>query len=277
LTVAEARVPELVRSALFDVSWGDEPDAELVANVTDRLLTALDPHLEDDGRAFDKWFLGPKNSLVHQLAKQKLSPGGVLEEGEVRRVLLHLGWQAYQYAGNCVHAQLRTLQNAIPEPLSEGERLRFEHMHLRQPYLGNLPLVLLAPRLGLTQELLFQLWEGLPDQSLVPVFHRLLDYYATMASRRREADRRIKRGRSIRLVEAAQIPPPKDQRFQELAAEVREREGIDCGCPRRDWWAELRGRPGPTVRIMHRCVYCDYERETVLPYQRLLEIARAMM
>jgi hypothetical protein len=277
LPVAGERVPDLIRSALFDVGWAEEPAPELVEAVTDRLLTVLHSHLEEDTSAFEKWFLGPKNSLVHQIAKRKRSPGGGLEESEVRRALLHLGWQAYQYAGNCVHAQLRTFQNALPEPLSERERLRFEHMHLRQPYLGNLPLVLLAPRLGFVKELLWELWEGLPGQSLVPVFHRLLDYYATMVARRREADRRIKRGRPARLVEAAYVPPARSQRFQDLAAEVREHERIDCGCPRRDWWAELQGRPGAKVRISHRCTACDFHIETVLTRQRLTEIGQALV
>jgi hypothetical protein len=89
LPVAEAKVPRLVRAALFDVDWAEQPDPALVEIVTERLLTALHPHLTDATQAFEKWFLGPNNSLVHQLAKQRRSPGGVLAEDEVRRVLLH--------------------------------------------------------------------------------------------------------------------------------------------------------------------------------------------
>jgi hypothetical protein len=276
LPAPEEKVRALVRSALFDVDWAEGPDPALVELVTERLLTALRPHLTDATHDFEKWFLGPKNSLVHQLARQRRSPGGVLEEDEVRRVLLHLGWQAYEFAGNCVHAQMRTFQNALPGPLSERERLYFEHMHLRQPYLGNLPLVLLAPRFGFVKELLWELWEGLPDQAQVPVLYRLLDWYATMAARRRQADRLIKRGRPRRLVESAHLPAKSSQRFQELAAEVREHEGVDCGCPRREWWAELRGRPRAKVRIAHRCIACGYEAETTLTRQRLAEIGLAL-
>jgi hypothetical protein len=276
LPVPDEKVPGLIRAALFDVDWAEEPDPTLVETVTERLLTALWPHLEDTGQDFEKWFLGPKNSLVHQLAKQRQSPGGVLPEGEVRRVLLHLGWQAYAFAANCLHAQMRTFQNALPKPLNKRERLYFEHMHLPQPYLGNFPLVLLAPRLGFVKEVLWELWEALPERTLVPVFHRLLDWHATMAARRREADCLIKRGRPRRLVETAHLPARTSQTFQELAAEVREHEKIDCGCPRRQWWAELCGRPRTMIQIAHRCIACGYEKVTTLTRQRLTEIGLAL-
>jgi hypothetical protein len=276
LSVPDEKVPGLIRAALFDVDWAEEPEPALVKTVTERLLTALHPHLTDATQDFEKWFLGTKNSLLHQLAKQRRSPGGALEEDEVRQALLHLGWQAYAFAGNCLHAQMRTFQNAMPDPLSKRERLYFEHMHLPQPYLGNLPLVLLAPRLGFVKELLWELWEGLPDQTLVPVFHRLLDWYAVMAARRRQADRRIKRGRPRRLVEATYLPARTSQKFQELAAEVREQEGVDCGCPQRNWWAELRGRPRTEVQIAHHCIACGYEIVTTLTRQRLKEIGLAL-
>lgn len=277
LPIPNDKVPRLIRSALFAVDRADESNCELVENVTERLLEALYPHLDDDKRTFDKWFLGPNNSLVHQLAKQKLSPGGELVKEDVRRVLVHLGWQAYEYATNCVLAQMRTFQNALPDPLTDREQLYYEHMHLPQPYLGNLPLVLLGPRLGFVKELLWDLWERLPDQSLVPVFHRLLDYYETMASRRREADRRIKSGRPQQLVQEPSAPPDENQRFQDIAAEVRELKKIDCGCPHRDWLAELKGRPGAKIRILHRCIVCNFEKETTLTRERFTEIGNTFL
>jgi hypothetical protein len=277
LGVVEEKVPGLVRSALFSLDPSDEPTPEVIEIVTERLLTALHPHLEEDSSAFAKWFLGPKNSLIHQLAKQKTSPGSALNEGDVRRALLHLGWQAYQYASNCVRAQMRTLQNALLEGLTDREQLLFEHMHLPQGYLGGLPMVLLAPRLGFIKELLWQLWEELPDKRLVPVLHRLLDDYASMVVRRRQADRLIKSGRPVRFVEAKYVPRTQSERFQEIAAEVRELEGIDCGCPRREWRAELIGRPGSDIRIMHYCTDCSYQKETILPRQKFIEIAQAIL
>jgi hypothetical protein len=277
LRIAQDKVPELIRSTLFNVASQDAPCPELVEMVTERLLTALQRHLDKDTGPFEKWFLGSNNSLVHQLAKQKRSTGGALEEEDVRRVLLHLGWQSYEFASNCLHAQMRIFHNALPDPLTDRERLLFEHLHLRQPYLGNFPLLLLAPRLGFIKGLLWDLWEMLPNRSLVPVVHRLFDYYATMAARRREADRRIKQPRPARLVEEIHVPSRSSQRFQELAAALRELKKIDCGCPRRDWWAELKGRPGTKIRIMHRCMACDFQKETILTREEFKELGPSLL
>lgn len=277
LPVEADRVPLLVRTALFHVDPADEPDSQLVEVVTERLLTALHLHLEDGGEAFEKWFLGPKNSLVHQLSKQKRSPGGQLDEAAVRQVLLHLGWQSYESGSNCLHAQMRTFQNALPHPLRDPERLLFEHMYQRQLYLGNLPLALLIPRLTFLKEMLWEMWEHLPDLSRVPVFHRLLDYYSILANRRRQADRLIKSGRPVTFIENAYVPPTRSDLFQAIAAEVREVRQMDCGCPQRDWCAELKGRPRTKVRILHRCLACAFEKETSLTREEFAEIGRSIL
>jgi hypothetical protein len=264
LPIAEDRVPLLIRSALFKIDPADEPEAGLVEVVTERLLAAVDPHLDDETAAFEKWFLGSNNRLAHQLAKQKRSRGGELAEDDVRDVLLHLGWRAYQYAAQCIHAQMRFFRNALPDPLSEREACWFEHMHQPQPYLGNLPLVLLLQRFRFLRAPLWELWEGLPDLRPVPVLHRLLFYYADMVARRREADRRIKNGRPAPLIETPAGPSPQGDLFQDIAAAVREIRHIDCHCPRREWHAELAGPAGAEVRIRHRCMACDYQAESTL-------------
>jgi hypothetical protein len=274
LPVAEERVPSLVRSALFNIDPVEELDRDLLDVVTERVLVALDRHLGDETEPFNKWFLGPHSSLVQQIAKQERSRGGRLGQGEVRKALLHVGWQAYDFASNAIHAQMRTFQNALPERLTGRERLLFEHMHLRQPYLGNLPLALLAERFGILKGVLWELWEGLPGLGLVPVLHRLLDYYGTMAARRREVDRLIKSGRPLPFDDGAYEPQDQGNLFQEIAAEVREIRGIDCGCPRREWWAELKGEPGATIRIVHRCIACDVAVESILTREEFTELGR---
>lgn len=277
LPLPEDKVPLLVCSALFDIDPTEKPDARLVEIVEERLLTALHRHLQDDDFAFEKWFLGPKNSLVHQLSKQKRSPGGELEEGEVRKVLLHFGWQAYEFASNCVRAQMRTFQNALPHSLTATEKLLFEHMHLPQPYLANLPLVLIIPRFGFCKGVLWEIWEHLPDLSRVPILYRMLDYYCTLATRRRQADRLIKGSRPVEFKEKAYVPSDQSDVFQEIAAEIRDIHKIDCGCPRREWYAELEGRPRTKVRILHRCLQCAYEQETTLTREEFAEIGRSIL
>jgi hypothetical protein len=277
LCIANDKAAKLVRTALFDVDPTGDPDPKLLQIVTERVLTALHLHLNDSSGAFEKWFMGAKNSLVHQLSKQTQSRGGRLIEADVRQALLFLGWQAYDYASNCLHAQMRIFQNAMPHALTDQEQLLFEHMHLRQPYLGNFPLVLLAERFGFIKELLWEMWEALPDLSLVPVLHRLLDFYATMAVRRREADRRIKSGRSATFDDARYVPSVERDRFQEIAAEIRELHGINCGCPRREWLAKREGRSLTRIRILHQCLGCDFRKETILTRDEFAKAGRSIL
>jgi hypothetical protein len=276
LPIPEDKVPLLVRSALFNVDPIEELDPELLDIVTERLLLALRHHLEDATDRFYKWFLPPHSSLVHQIAKQKQSRGGQLEQEDVRKALLWLGGQAYEFASNSIRAQMRCFQNALPIRLTDRERLLFESMHLPQPYLGNLPLTLLVERFGFIKGLLWELWESLPDLGLVPVLYRLLDYYATMAARRREVDRLIKSGRPLVFDEAAYEPQTQCNFFQEIAAEIREIRGIDCGCWRREWWAELKGKPGAKLRILHRCLVCNAQAETMLTCEEFANVGRSI-
>ena len=271
LSVPESQVPLLIRNALF-IESADEPDKHLLEIVTDRLQAALHTHLDEPHEAFEKWYLGRNNSLVHQLAKQKGSPGGRLEVSEVRNVLVHLGWRAYQYASDCIRAQMRTFQNALSHSLSDRERLLFENMHLPQHYLGGLPLVLVMPRFRFIRRVLLEVWEQLPNASMIPVLHRMLRYYATLITRRREADRRIKRQPQAEFDDGAYVPQTESDFFQQIASEIREIRRIDCGCPRRDWHSELIGRGRAEIRILHRCFACSFQMETVLTAEEFRRI-----
>src|SRR5262249_41964565 len=153
-------------------------DPKLVTLVTERVSGALHNHLEDTTQQFEKWFLGSKNSFVHQIAKQRRSRGGQLDDDTVREVLLHLGWTAYGYMSNCLSAQMQTVARALPEPLTTEERAVFAQMHLPQLYFGNLPLVLVIERFGTIKDVLWEVWERLPDTAPIAVLHRLLDYYS---------------------------------------------------------------------------------------------------
>ncbi|HUT93408.1 MAG TPA: hypothetical protein VMY37_28350 [Thermoguttaceae bacterium] len=196
LEISPEEVPALVRMALFEIdSIEDELSEEFVDIVTERLPEAIQRHHDDSREEFDTWFVGPGSSLVKQIAQQKSKRGGKLPREEVRRALLHIGWKAYEYVGQCFHALMRTIKNAMPDPLSDEERQLFERMHERQPNYGNLPLALLAERASFLQLGVLAIWEDPTNQDHVPVLHRLLAYYAEMAPSRREADRRSKQRR----------------------------------------------------------------------------------
>ena len=194
LTVADEQVPALVRLALFDIDSSRSADSEeLIEIVTERLLTAIKSHLGDSQEAFDRWFTGPKNSLLKQIADATGKRGGRLEREQVRSAFLELGWRAYAYVGQCVHALMRTIKNSMPEPLHDEERRLFETMYESQPYYGDLPLALLAERARFFQPAILAIWDEPQEQNHVRVLHRLLAWYAEMAPQRREADRESKR------------------------------------------------------------------------------------
>ena len=140
--------------------------------------------------------LGPNNSLVKQIAQQKSKEGGRLHREDVRQVLLHLGMQAYEYLGPCIHALMRTIKNSIPQPLNEQEKRLFEHMHEIQPYYGNLPATMLADRMEDIQRAVLAIWHEPHDQGHVRVLHRLLYYYEEMSRNRRMADLQSKKRRA---------------------------------------------------------------------------------
>ena len=187
------RIPGLVESAVFDVeSLGEPPSDELVTQVISRLSKAVAAHESDTTDDFYKWFSGPNNSLVKQVAQQKNQPGGKLSREDVRRTLLHLGIEAFRFLGPCIHALMRTIKNSIPQPLNEKEKLLFEHMYESQPEYGNVPAALLADRMSDVECAVLAIWDEPANQEHVRVLHRLLYYYSEMAKRRRQADAQCK-------------------------------------------------------------------------------------
>lgn len=193
LEAKDENVPGLVTSALFDAeSFGEPPSDELIGHVAARLWKAVRAHEGDSSDTFCRWFAGPNNSLLKQLAQQKGQPGGKLARDDVRRVLLHLAPLALQYVGQCVHALMRTIKLSIHEPLDAKEKELYERMHESQPYYGNLPAAMLVDRMDDLRRAVLAIWEEPQNPEHVRVLHRLLDYYAQMAKRRRQADQQSK-------------------------------------------------------------------------------------
>jgi hypothetical protein len=203
------QIKALVRLALFQLGpIAEKISAETRRHVDARLITALKKHLTDDHKEFDDWFLGPHNSLVHQIAKQRLAAGGELDRYHVYQVLLDRGWEAYQYVARCLDAQFRAIMESITPPLTPHERFCFKQRYCRQPYWGGLPFLLLLPRLDVLRPVA-HLHFGRPAtlrSDWVPTAHRLLEYYIEMANRRREVDRFRKKRAHPTLQEDANAP-----------------------------------------------------------------------
>ena len=193
LGVRTEEVPGLVQRALFDTDPSDAaPSPEVIEIVTERLLEAIHARPAESSAGFYQWFVGPSNTLVKQIAQQKKSRGGELNRDDVRRALLYLGWHAYQYVGDCIHALMRTIKHSLPQPLNDDEKRIFEHMFERQPYYGDLPVALLAERLPFILPAVVAIMEEPQNEEHVHVLHRLLNNYASMAPVRRVADKKSK-------------------------------------------------------------------------------------
>lgn len=193
IEVEPERLPALVRMALFDSgSAENSPSREIVEIVSERFREILHPHLSDSREVFAKWLFGSGNSIVKQIAQQKKKRGGALQASEVRQALLQLGWEAYEYVGQCIHAFMRTIANSMPDPLNEAEWELFARMYESQPCLGGLPLPLLAERADFLKHAVLAIWNDPESLEHEHVLHTLLYYYAEMARTRRAADRRSK-------------------------------------------------------------------------------------
>ncbi|OAI45577.1 hypothetical protein AYO44_12815 [Planctomycetaceae bacterium SCGC AG-212-F19] len=252
----------LVRSALFNLGpTADEIDPELIDIVGERVIEAFQNHLEDNTKQFRKWYLDPKNSLVHQIGKKSRSRGGRLDEGEVRAALLRLGWDAYRSVGDCISLQMQAVAHAFPVDFTAEERAIFKQMHLPQPYFGNLPLILVVDRFGFMQDVLWEIWQGIPPTEVVPVLHRVLDYYAEMATKRREVDRAMKRPKAWSFDENLNSCQQENNKSREVFEHLREREKITCKCRAPDWQYDLKKSDKSSATIVFQCRRCEVRKE----------------
>jgi len=206
LEVEPDRVSSFVQMALFDTDSIERVSPELVDTVWGRLTEALENHAGDSSDAFYRWFLGPNNTLVKQLAQPKGKQGGKLKREDVRSALLQIGRQAYEHLGQCVHALMRTIKNAIVPVLNDAEKRLFEQMHESQPYYGDLPVALLAERSEDIELAIQVIWNEPQAPEHIGVLHRLLYWYGEMARKRRRADSQFKQRRPPAIIPATPNP-----------------------------------------------------------------------
>ena len=279
LRVEPDRLPALIQTALFNVNRTDPGlSEEFVEIVMERLLEAIHSHINDPQERFEAWLYGANSSVIKQIAKQRRARGGKLPQDDVREAFLHLGWRAYTYVGQGVHSLMRTIRNAMPDPLNEQEQRIFSHMHESQPYYGNLPLTLLAERSDALGLAIQAIWNEPENEDHVPVLHRLLAYYADMARRRRAADRRSKQQcqanspkkdctddrtaerkddrhvSSVPLIENLHSPSSTDNGFfADVAEHIRELTGLVCDNECENWDYLLESESDDCLTIDMRC------------------------
>ncbi len=312
LWLSQDEVWQLVRMALYHpLGVPPRPHAteeerrareQTAGRAIDRVLAAMEPHMADDTQGFHEWFWGRNNSLVKQVAQQRRAPGGELDRDVVRRALLDQGWQAYQYVASCLRVTLGLFRRLPPAPLTRGENRLFERVHLRQPYFGDLPPLMLAERFPLLYPILEEVWTAPDNREAVAVMHRLPNYYEEMAPDRRAADR-LGKERGAGTVSKGQVavnvplasPAGEDSETRhgadvsegqlparsregasalaDLAEGVRADRGIACACPFPQWVLRSNDQGAVKASVTLHCDGCHVEDTFEIGLARLRELA----
>lgn len=216
-----SEIKGLVHAALYD----GPPEVDLDGNdawndikyeIIEQMIAVIEKRLKKTTEGFEEWLFGPKNSFIKLIASRKYTHGPLTKE-VVRRCLLELGWEAYQYLADCIRVQMRCFRNALPNELNEQELEYFDRIYMPQEDFGGLPLVLIRERIPLLK---MPMLAGLcgEDFDEAGVIHRLLSDYVEMVNNRREADRRAKQyssagldlGRCLRIFEFDENRPVED-------------------------------------------------------------------
>jgi hypothetical protein len=232
LSVAEAR--RLLRFNLFDLGPADcHIDENTKEEIVARFREALDRHLADSTEEFDRWFFEKRDGIVHQISKRKSGLGPIARE-VVRQTLLELVFDSLPYNGQCVHIQMYAFAGAILPSLTDSERSVFELQYCSQPWLGDVPLILLHRYLQPMREAIIDMWDEPQIREHPGVLLRVMQFHGEMVRKRREADRAAKRGnpdpgRRIFLSESIESDEECPD-FDELKDELIRASHLDCRC-----------------------------------------------
>lgn len=252
------RIENHMRMALFvlgpktdkieDVEEAKKTRMAAVKYVAERVQASLETHKEGSTEAFCRWIEDPKSDLVRRILRPSTCP---FDREQVKAALLDLAWFSCKEVGRCIDTAMRAFCEALPEPLNDAENALFEQMYVAHSNFSDMPLVLFQERFDFIKEIVLQIWERPDDVELVPVFHRMLAYFADIIEKRREGDRRYKKRRQARDQEgqtAIEMPFVEEptcrasagvEQFKDIALEVARRHGFRVDLDGADWSAVL--------------------------------------
>lgn len=278
----------LVRIGLFDFGPADEKlDPAIADEAVGRLIDALEKHEDDTTNQFHRWFFDEFDNIVHQISKRK-RPGGAIARAVVRQAILEWVFKSFRYVGDCVDLQAKAFADACRPKLIRPERAAFAAYYERQPYLGDMPLILLHEQLPIAREAVSDMINNPGNPQKAGVLLRVLQFHADMVRKKRESERQDKRLRAHRnrqnkaaatvsLDKAAEIRAASGtDLFQEIAAELRERRGTKCACrTTAEWVAELdEAKPkGNQVIIIDCCTDCGHKEVYRTTVEELKQLA----
>ena len=190
---------QILRFSLFGIDQGDRTDdAELKALVEERMIQAVQKHLDLSEGDFSRWMWKDFDNIVQQLAKRTKRQGGSVSRQQVRFILFDLLWRSFGYVSQCVRMQMQAVRQAIEPALTDQERRIFGLWYDSQPWTGGLAPIMLHNRLGLLLPTLADLEEcEAGDDRPWRAFLQALQWSSEMTENRRKADCVQKHGAPI--------------------------------------------------------------------------------
>lgn len=228
-----------LRLALFglDASANSIPE-DLKERIAARLLDAIDSHLDDPHDHFQKWFFENYDNIVHQIAKRK-KPDGPIQREIARRALLEVICDSWTHVGQCVSLCMSAVRRSISPPLTPEEDSIFTAIYCRNPYFGQIPLILLDEHFPMLQPTVAMVLHRPHDPASWVRLRRALELYAAILLARRATNLESKRiGRSPRRLIDDQVvsstPCVADaaaqaERLEALQAILQNATTCDCG------------------------------------------------
>ncbi len=272
------KVTALVRLCLFEPApCSSKIKSEVRELVAARLCELLEQHIDDETERFNRW-IDSSSDVIHAIAKRRR--GGVIERDAARRVVLDLIWDAYRWAADSIHAAMRVFANTLSQPLNASEEQLYHLNFRRHSWLGNLPLIMIMPRLTAAPEALQHLQEEPGDSVRQGTLLRTLHLQREAMSNRREADRTWKKNRRPTAGGEGEVtvrcsplqPTDTDgsgseslaENWNEVVSVFCEQSGVRCNCNASEWEAgPPSGDRETQISVDIRCLRC--EREEKIP------------
>ena len=189
----------IIRISLFGLEQGERTnDAELKALVEERMIQAVQKHLDLPNKEFSRWMWKDFDNIVQQLAKRTNKQGGPVSRPRVRYILFDLLWRSFGYVSQCVRMQMQAVRQAIQPPLTDQERRVFGLWYDSQPWTAGLAPIMLHNRLGLLLPTLADLEDCDPGGDHPwRAFLQAMQWSVEMTANRRSADVIQKHGKSF--------------------------------------------------------------------------------
>jgi hypothetical protein len=167
------------------------------------------------------------------------------------------------------------IADSLLNPLSAKDRAAFDVMYIGQPWLGDIPLVLLRKHFDLVGEICLDILANPTSAELKGQLLRVLEWHGSMVSKKREADRLRKNSSVSRNLEGRPtkaftntdddfVTPERPQAsvYQQAAGKFRELRNASCPCGCLSGWQasfSVDSLREDTVQWVDVCGNCNHQ------------------